>query len=550
MISKDLFEISKKLEFMDYNSIYIDDIFNENEIVDDLNLKRIIDKYACVLWENKRIEVDKSDAEYLLSIFDSNYHVLIKVYLCALISSCFHTIKNSDYMSVCEEFMDWYFSNIDKMKSGLPWHNFKFTLNWAFLLFPKQRMSLTQRCIDEILKHKYNEQSLNTLAVCAEWECFYDVIEKTDYDLFVDFIINGNWNVNVEFIYRILNSLLIIYKEKTKKQIKKLICDYVLNNIYKFNNHFLHEHLKLIREYMGEFDYNDCDYNKLDQELERVNSLILSQLKEVNIDLSHKQVESFEKNIKNMEIFYGSKNNYDKIIVLLSNMTPISKLEIKKNIENDKKSLFGMVSRHILDKDGGLINYKKLNEEEKFSLFGGSHINLNIIIKIYLYYGPFIKHFTLDEETSAKIDMLFQTNLLLDNNDKDYNHFVKIVKEFMKQNYEYSFDKLIIQLERSLRYFFKNLGYNVMKKGKNEFLGLSAFFNNNKQNRFRDELLKVIDEDYYFTLSWLLTDDYGMNYRGNNMHGLSDLEISKTHNAIYASIMIIRFYLGFMDNAI
>ena len=74
-----------------------------------------------------------------------------------------------------------------------------------------------------------------------------------------------------------------------------------------------------------------------------------------------------------------------------------------------------------------------------------------------------------------------------------------------------------------------------------------AIFNYDETNKFRDKLLETIDEDYYFTLTWLLTDEYGMNYRGNNFHGLSNVNISKTTNAIYTALLIIRLYLGFSN---
>ncbi len=78
-----------------------------------------------------------------------------------------------------------------------------------------------------------------------------------------------------------------------------------------------------------------------------------------------------------------------------------------------------------------------------------------------------------------------------------------------------------------------------------DVIGLSGFFNYRDNNQFRDILLETIDEDYYFILTWLLTDEYGMNFRGKIFHGINNLTMPSSTIAVYTSILIIRFFIAF-----
>ena len=76
---------------------------------------------------------------------------------------------------------------------------------------------------------------------------------------------------------------------------------------------------------------------------------------------------------------------------------------------------------------------------------------------------------------------------------------------FFEGDYKNSIFDIMLELEELVRHYFKQCGLNIIKHdGSRDYIGLNNIFNDNKKNSFRDELLKTIDEDYYFTLKLFL----------------------------------------------
>lgn len=541
-----LYEISEKINKMDINAICIDTIFSLDFKFDHKEEYKRFIPYEKAFWPNERIVVTDEDADYFLSIYDDKLNIHLKLFISYLIASCYKRQANSQFSVLCEEFIEMYFKNLDNKTNGLPSRNLRLILNWHLTLFPKNDY-IPNKYIDNIFSNKDNVQSMHTFISLLDEEKINFHIKKRDCNLYIDLILRYKNTHDANLIYRALNSLLNLYTStEDKKIIKKEICDYVLDNLDGFDKHLAHKAFNLVRDYMGELKYDDSLFERIDAKLEQINKSMLEGLTSTYIKLPQKQMEEYKKNCELIDNYFNRTTNLDRVMELLMHITPVEIESIKKDIHDEKGRISGFVNKSILKDDGSLINYKELNKKEYFSLHGGRYINLNIQIKMNLYYRAFLNSYK-EKECYDEIKELFKNNKLLCEENGDGDYFRELVIKLFEGEYDYAFDKMIVLLEKSLRYYFKTNGLNIKKYNKNEMIGLSGFFNYDETNKFRDKLLETIDEDYYFTLTWLLTDEYGMNYRGNNFHGLSNVNISKTTNAIYTALLIIRLYLGFCN---
>ncbi len=542
-------QLSEKLNNLEYTEIFIDQVFIMDFCHDYSNEYKPIAKYENIFWSKERVIVTEEDADYFISVYSDEYHICIKIVLSYLIASCIKRQSQSDFLTLCDTFIDYYFNNISNVNNGFPPNNLSKILKWSMILYPNHK-EIPRKYVSKVLECKINSKSLDTFVFLFNDEKLKLFLQEKDCNEFIDLILMHKDSYDTGFIYNALSNLLNVYKSnEIQKIIKKSICDYTLNNLNKFDKYLGHKAFNLVRDYMGEIrTYTDAQFELIDQELDKVNKEMLSGLKSTCVELPKEQMDEYKRNLENIDNYFKMISNYDRVLKILSIMSPVSKIEVKKRLDEEKKGILGFVSRSILDKNGNLINYKKFNEDEYFSLYGGQHINLTIQISMDLYYRAFVRHYKEEQEAIERIEEFFKDNDLLCEENGEGDYFRKLILRFFKGDYDYTFEKIIIQFEKSLRYYFKNNGLNIKKHSKNEFIGLSGFLNNNKTNKFRDKLLETIDEDYYFTLTWLLTDEYGMNYRGTCFHGLTDIDVCKTTNAIYASLLIIRMYLGFTQN--
>ena len=113
--------------------------------------------------------------------------------------------------------------------------------------------------------------------------------------------------------------------------------------------------------------------------------------------------------------------------------------------------------------------------------------------------------------------------------------------EFINSSYD-----IVQELEESFRYYFKNKGLNILKKnGTRDYIGLSQIFNDDETNNYRECLLEIIDEDFYFTLKWFLVDNYGFGLRNKTSHRFNSNRLYEHPYSIYIIIHILRLYWGF-----
>lgn len=209
-----------------------------------------------------------------------------------------------------------------------------------------------------------------------------------------------------------------------------------------------------------------------------------------------------------------------------------------------KKAYLLYLKKKFLDHDGRVINFNELTNEQDFSLKITQNIGLYVKIYFDLIFNPFFNTFKMDDEAKKTIIDIFANNKLVD---KSRKHLLSdLYISFFNGDYKNSIFDIILELEESFRHFLKQCGMNIMKRdGSGDYIGLNNIFNDNNKNSFRDELLKVIDEDYYFTLKWFLTDEYGFDIRDKISHRLKSVDLYKTKFAIYITLHIFRIYWGF-----
>lgn len=318
-----------------------------------------------------------------------------------------------------------------------------------------------------------------------------------------------------------------------------------MKNIDFMENHVKQIELQKVRRYMDSLKvYSDKDYLLIDNELEKANKAVLSELKSLTITLTEEKQKQIQDAItKSYEVF-KSLNNEQRLIELFLKMKTLSLQDLTKQYENSKKGLISFFGESILDSDGRVINFDNLAKDNEFSL--KSTQNISIFVERYMnqIFTPFIKTFSQDDKSKIFINEILANNKLVNPSKADY--IESLFSYFLESDYRNSVFDIVEELEDSLRFYFKKEGLNIIKTNESgQFIDINYVFNNKENNSFRDKLLETIDEDYYFTLKWFLTDEYGFNLRNKIAHRINSKDLYKTTFAIYAVIQILRLYWGF-----
>lgn len=150
----------------------------------------------------------------------------------------------------------------------------------------------------------------------------------------------------------------------------------------------------------------------------------------------------------------------------------------------------------------------------------------------------------MDNSSEKYIKSILENNEMV--SDEQINDLSHWIIEFFKINFRDSTFDIVEEFEASLRYYFKNQKMNIYKRnGTGDLIGLSTIFNDNDNNLYRDKLYEVIDEDFYYTLKWLLVDEYGFQLRHKISHRFKANQLYQKTYTIYAVLQIIRFYKGY-----
>lgn len=542
-MNKYLLEKEKELKNKQFTDADIDDILfvtcaeNEDDII------KIIVKY---IFRKDDFFIDDNEVTVLLNELEYEYHILIKTVLHYFVA-CSKEIERSKLVDCCREYIINYFNNIDSVNNVVPQYNLSRIIDWTIEKFPQCKKEISKLLFEkiyngsisninylELIDYFMSHEKKSTIFTAAQYESFFD-----------KYFVKMN---NSEYVYLYLDyydkyyEYILNNNKKMKKEFSKKYCDFVITNIELIDNYKKQILLQKIRNIMDALGcYKDEDYYILDKNLEYANKSTLKSLKMHGICLPQGHTEVLNNYIESQNNIFSKLNNVEMLEKLLFDLEPISKQDIKDDIEKRKGTASLFFKNRFLDYEGRIINYQNLATEQMFSLNATQFVSdfINFTFKILI--TPFYTHFSIDDDVKKFISSIMGNNKLI-SNDRIENMTIDFIN-LLKKDFRNSVYNIIPEFEESLRFYFKNLGMNIYKKnGKHDYIGLSDIFNDNNNNLFRDELLKIINEDYYFILKWILTDHYGYGIKYIESHRYGSPKSYNTEYSIYISFMILRLY--------
>lgn len=544
--------INNELNKQDFNDWYIDDFFyfslhDYNDKVDPII--SILDKYSKILYDWKNISIPDDEIKIIYESYQPYYNVLIRLILDYLLSNSNLRMK-SNLGDDCIEYSNLFFSNIHRINGGLPAHILSIALKWTLYKYPKEREKINNTIYSKIIIGDVNILEYFSIAdyILRDKE-IKDFFSKEQYCNILDRYFKSEADFKEIYFYMdAYNDFLNYFAERDKKEYKNFLkryCDFIFSNLKNIDDQLKQTELQKVRQYMDFLkDYDDNDYRIIDEELDRVNKEQLAKLEHHSISLPDEQFKKLKEQIDNNKKRYEKLSNSDKIWKLLFETSPLSLVELRKRYEESKKGLTGLVKENILDSDGRVINFNKLTDEQEFSLKSTQNIGLNVDLYFDLIFNPFYNTFTMDDASKESIKKIIENNRLVEAS--RIQLITNLFITFFEGDYQHSVFDIILELEESIRYFLKKAGLNILKRdGSGDYIGLNNIFNDFKKNNYRDELLKIIDDDYYFTFKWFLTDQYGFDLRDKISHRLKTVDLYKTKFAIYIVIHVFRLYWGF-----
>ena len=534
-----------------FNEWYFDGMFWSNQF-NHSQIYNIFFKYRQLEYREKEIIVSEDDALFLTGLPKGN-SVLVQFYIEYLISCCKSTYNKSHVLDYTNSFLDLFFANINMIDNGLPYHNFVEIMKRTIRKVPNSKNSLSVKIYDRLI-HDSNWHVMSHLADNLFYNAetariFSNDMVQNIFNIFLQHTKEDN--SEFEYLYFFLKKLVLLIANFNKKQSEPFfeqLCRLSLINIKLFTNYSKQIELQFIRDEMTALknSFSDEDFALLDSELETANKEALSHMIKIDYASDPKQTKIIQDQYqKNIDTF-NKMSNDKKILDLICQTYPFSIERTKRIIQQPVSCLSMFANELVLDQDGRVINYKKLTDNELFSLKAKFSLNIDIQVYMQLLVFPFFQTFTLDDESKKFIRSIFENNKLVDRNKID--DLSKLFCQFFNKEFENSVGQIVLAFEDSVRFYLKNQGLNIIKTNQSGHkIDLNYVFNNYENNSFRDKLLETIDEDFYFTLKWLLCDEYGFNLRNNYAHGDVYGSSLRDITAIYAIFQIFRFYFGFMS---
>lgn len=428
-------------------------------------------------------------------------------------------------------------------------HAFSTVLRYTISKFPESRENLAKEIYGDMMSPKFNNlAAYETLQMFVKDKVLINLFDEQEY---VN-LINAKFNLKTlspnELKYfnalEAFDAYLIKPKNfKDKSVAIQKICDLVFTNYNGFSDYFKHDKLQQIRDYMDALGtYDDAQYVMVNDEISRVGKRAFLRLKDKRFYFSPEMQDKYSKekvqviqNLKTMDAL-------NKAYYLLSSITPINKQQLKESVA-EKISKRTSQPKH-LDGQGILINYKALDDSQQFSLDATEDIYEQIIYAMRLYLYPFLESTKGTDYSKVRFIGDLRGSEFIDPTLVDYREM--LIQKFFSGEFDYSVKSLVLEFEDDLRTYLHKHGYNIYKTDRSgKKIDINSVFSNKPNNRFRDFLLGSIGEDYYFTLTWLLTDRYGFDLRDKISHALpKDPLLCSSFNAIYAALLIIKLYMS------
>lgn len=546
MISQYLINKDNELKTKKYADSSIEDVIFVYRNSDD-EFENLIFKYFYS--SNKEFCIDENEYSIVLENLNSDHHIIIDTLLQYLIASSRHK-ESSTLIECCKIYIDLYFREVKGMNCGAATNTLLTFLQWTIKKFTNSRERLSEKLHNKLLN--CDVDGIRFLSITdnllrdPKMSHFFGFNQyKVIYD---KYLVDKAEQMNVHFylgIYEEYYKYIVKCDKNAKKAYEEKYRNFVLSNIRLIDSHTKQILLQKIRILMDELKcYDDEDYALLDEELERANNEVLNELIKTKIPFPQEAVEQIKNCIENQTKEYKNKTDSEKIDKLMFDLPPISVAEIQKNIKKEKEqTLSSLFDELLLDADGRVINFDTLSEEESFSLKSGNFIEMTVQLMLDTNINIFFRTFQMNDNARNRIKELISNSKLV--SDKRVESISNFFIEFFQQDFSHSVYDIVEELEESLRYYFKEFKLNIKKRnGSGDLIGLNDVFNNHKKNNYRSKLLETIDEDFYFTLKWFLTDDYGYGLRNKIAHRIKAENLYKEIYAIYSVLQIFRLYWG------
>jgi hypothetical protein len=360
---------------------------------------------------------------------------------------------------------------------------------------------------------------------------------------------------DLEFIDPVLSliqKIIPVQKDKTKDEFKYAYAK-IVNGLSTSNPHYeafwMQEPYQTALTYLVEIKSPDIQLvDSITNKQRFANKKALESIKPQLIPLDPALAEDLKSKFTETETFIKGLTFPDSVYFFLSSLYPFFLKTLESMIEERKKdSLAGLFNEAYLNEDGELLNGRKLKPYEQFSLDAAEPISL----LFDLTYINFIKCFFRANKDRLNIQTIhpFIENIVSTNpliQESDRSEMTVIFDNLFLDKFGDKFTDLCAQLEKSLRYWLSEKGISTkkMKPDSNDEIGISDIFNHAEHNRYRDAIEEVIDEDYYFTLTWMLNDDFGWNLRNDAVHGKLTGEKKMRYSVLFASLQIFKLYLA------
>lgn len=533
---------------IDPNEWYIDKIAYECGFSND----EVSNNIYHLIYNNKEVSFENNVCTFLLEHYEKFKCPIIKCLLDYIFSTNKEFYKHSNleknFINIWNNcFSSWK----EEQKIGLSLHSIDIILSWIIKKFPNSKVSISNLIFDDlnsnaltalncytIINMLLNKNDGYSLIQCEKYNELIikrfkiDEIDKNEIYAYYDFLLSFSSKFSSMFKFN-------------PKQIYQKICDLYSKFSNEFSVEFKQINLLKIRSFLDALKSDNSKlYSAIDKEIDSVAKITLGNLKSIKIKLPAPVMAEAEEAIQNEKKFYSKLPINERIYNLLFKCKPIEIETLKSNVlKRKEQSVTSIIPITYLDEKGRVINYETLKDFEMFSLEIRDNFTFYIDIFMELFFKTYFEISILKNDFSEiNLTNIVSNSLLMQSNLVDAS--IKAFSTFFKGDFENSVGKIILKFETDLRKLLSNNGMNVYKKdGSYELIDLNYIFNYKDKNSFKEYLLTLINEDYYFNLTWLLTDKYGYNLRNKIAHEFEDPNILSTHAAIYTTTLIIRMYI-------
>lgn len=537
-------EFSKKKP-SDY---YISDLFFKS--FPDDEIYSIILKYGVSSYKFNSFTLNEKESKLILEECNKDHHLIVLIFLNYLLSFSSYR-EQSKLIELCKNLVCLCFTN-DEEEDGLLQDTFNTVISWSCFKFPNHKQELSDFILNEMKSRNdckknmcffyswISDEHLKNLFPCEK----LSEIHETN---FPKFDCPDHVYVNIEIFKEFLKYL----EEQKKKEFlyifQRKYIDFIFKNLSTIDSRKKCILLQQILDLMRKIKYRIDEIQIIENDLKNANNDCSKDFESITIPFNDEIKESLKKGAEISEAEFEDLSNTKKIILLLTRLNPFRLNEIKNSVNTSHKQFWNnIVPTLYSDSEGRILNYKKLDDTQMFSIEAREHIIIHIDLTFSLVINPFYRHFQLDNQSNEFIEKIIKNNYLI--RKADTQRISCLFKRFLNKEFEDSSYQIIEMFEAGLRSYFENSNISIFNLN-GDRIGLSDIFNYKDKNAYRDKLFEIIDEDFYFTLTWLLTDHYGEDLRNRIVHNYNNDHLYELTSTIYAVLQILRLYYGYMKDS-